>query len=103
MKSEAVRLNLPLPLDRYRILILEIDKYAFIASSVNPDPSLHGRGFVARLSGSTAEFISMWNLMMWGKHPFVMEEGRLQLQLQPVLPAWLFDDNDTIQDPEGRK
>ncbi|MGG4093489.1 helix-turn-helix domain-containing protein [Paenibacillus lautus] len=26
-KSEAVRLNLPLPLDRYRILILEIDKY----------------------------------------------------------------------------
>lgn len=74
-----------------------LENSSFIASSVNPDPSLHGRGFVARLSGSTAEFISMWNLMMWGKNPFVMEEGRLQLQLQPVLPAWLFDDNDTIQ------
>lgn len=74
-----------------------LENSSFIASSVNPDPSIHGTGFVGRLSGSTAEFISMWNLMMWGKHPFVMEEGQLRLQLQPVLPAWLFDVNDTIQ------
>ncbi len=74
-----------------------LENSSFIASSVNPDPSLHGTGFVARLSGSTAEFISMWNLMMWGKQPFVMEEGELRLQLQPKLPGWLFDDNHTIQ------
>ncbi len=31
---------------------------SFIASSRNPNPSCRGRGFVARLSGSTIEFIS---------------------------------------------
>ena len=35
-------------------------QYAF---SRNPNPSCRGRGFVARLSGSTIEFISMWKEM----------------------------------------
>lgn len=74
-----------------------LENSSFIASSANPDPSLHGTGFVARLSGSTAEFISMWNLMMWGKQPFVMEDGQLRLRMQPALPAWLFDSEDRIQ------
>ena len=39
---------------------------SFIASSKNPNESYHGKGFVARLSGSTIEFISMWKLMMFG-------------------------------------
>ena len=33
---------------------------SFIASSAFPDPSIHGKGFLARLSGSTAEFLSIW-------------------------------------------
>lgn len=33
-----------------------LENSSFIASSVNPDESMHGRGFVARLSGTTAEF-----------------------------------------------
>lgn len=74
-----------------------LENSSFIASSANPDPSLHGTGFVARLSGSTAEFISMWNVMMWGKQPFVMEDQQLRLRMQPVLPAWLFDQENTVQ------
>jgi len=74
-----------------------IENSSFIASSANPDPSLHGVGFVARLSGSTAEFISIWNIMMWGKAPFVMDQGSLCLQFKPCIPAWLFDQNDQVK------
>jgi hypothetical protein len=52
---------------------------------------LHGAGFVARLSGSTAEFLSMWQLMMTGPQPFIVENGELQLALKPVLPGGWFD------------
>lgn len=68
-----------------------LENSSFIASSVNPDPEVHGRGFVARLSGSTAEFIGMWITMMAGKHVFRVQEGELQLHLNPSLPGWLFD------------
>jgi len=67
---------------------------SFIASSVFEDPSVRGRGFLARLSGSTAEFLSMWTLMMLGPKPFYVEEetGELRMQLVPALPRWLFVD-----------
>lgn len=64
---------------------------SFIVSSVFPDDRLHGRGFVARLSGSTAEIISMWILMNVGPRPFFLnEKGELRLSFSPILPAWLF-------------
>lgn len=61
---------------------------SFIASSMNPDQSCHGRGFVARLSGSTVEFLSMWINMMFGGL-FTVENGSLTLSITPVLPAYL--------------
>jgi len=67
-----------------------LENVSFIASSVHPDPALHGSGFVARLSGSTAEFINMWCVMTAGKQPFRMENGKLTLEIKPVLPGWLF-------------
>ena len=56
----------------------------------------HGRGFVARLSGVTAEFLSMWATMMAGRQPFFMRDGQLHLALQPALPAWLFDEQNQL-------
>ena len=44
-----------------------LENSSFIASSLNPNPSVRGQGFVARLSGSTAEMLSIWNAMMFGK------------------------------------
>ena len=44
-----------------------LENSSFIVSSAHPDKTLHGRGFVARLTGATAEFLNMWTLMMIGK------------------------------------
>lgn len=66
---------------------------SFIASSAFSDPSVVGRGFLARLSGSTAEFLSIWKLMFMGPNPYVMnDEGDVEMQLVPALPIWLFED-----------
>jgi hypothetical protein len=68
-----------------------LENCSFIVSSAHHDPSLHGNGFVARLSGATAEFIHMLLLMTAGPRPFCLgPEGELQLGLQPALPEWLF-------------
>ncbi len=74
-----------------------LENSSFIVSSAHPDKSLHGNGFVARLSGATAEFVAMWTIMMAGKQPFVMQGGELILRLRPTLPAWLFDDLDQVK------
>ncbi len=73
-----------------------LENSSFIVSSAHPDASLHGRGFVARLSGSTAEFLSIWHTMMAGQQPFQVREGELCLVLQPVLPGWLFRSDGTL-------
>jgi len=68
-----------------------LENSSFIVSSANPDPSIHGNGFVARLSGATAEFIHILLLMTVGPKPFsVNEKGELQLSFKPALPSWLF-------------
>lgn len=70
---------------------------SFIVSSVHPDVRLHGRGFVARLSGSTAEFLEMWQVALWGRKPFSLEDGQLCFQVQPQLPGWLFSEDGVIE------
>ena len=73
--------------ERYGRSILE--NSSFLASSANPDESIHGRGFVARLSGSTVEFMDMWQRMMFGHTPFREEDDKLVFALQPVIPSYL--------------
>ncbi|MBF0504538.1 MAG: cellobiose phosphorylase [Candidatus Omnitrophica bacterium] len=64
---------------------------SFIASSAHEDKNLHGQGFVARLSGSTAEFLHIWLIMNMGVRPFTLDaQGRLTLSFNPLLPSWLF-------------
>lgn len=70
---------------------------SFIASSKNPNAHYHGKGFVARLSGSTVEFIHMWSLMMFGLHPFTMQSGKLTLTFAPVIPAYLIGDDRQVE------
>jgi len=80
--------------NRYGRSILE--NSSFLVSSVHPDDSLHGAGFVARLSGATAEFLSMWKYMMAGEKPYFVQNGQLYLNLKPVLPKWLFCEDDSL-------
>ena len=73
---------------------------SFIASSAFPDPGVHGQGFLARLSGSTAEFMDMWKHMFVGPTPFILnDDGELEMQLVPALPSWLFEDETTDAEP----
>lgn len=73
-----------------------LENSSFIVSSANPDPGLHGAGFVARLSGATAEFIHILSEMTVGSNPFyINDKGELNFRLRPVLPAWLFTRNDS--------
>lgn len=99
-----------------KILIpfLDAEKYgrsttensSFIVSSANPDESLHGNGFIARLSGATAEFIHMWILMNVGKNPFfVNKNGELNFTFKPALAGWLFTEQEAKETlfQEGEK
>ncbi|MCF7919399.1 MAG: hypothetical protein K9N06_05750 [Candidatus Cloacimonetes bacterium] len=68
-----------------------LENSSFIVSSANPDPSIHGNGFIARLSGATAEFIHILHLMSVGAKPFfINSDNELSFSLKPALPAWLF-------------
>lgn len=68
-----------------------LENSSFLASSANPDPSVHGQGFVSRLSGSTVEMLSMWIGMFLGEGGFGLKEGRLSFTLAPRLRADYFD------------
>ena len=70
---------------------------SFIASSKNPNTGFHGKGFVARLSGSTVEFIHMWSLMMFGLHPFAVKGGKLTLMFSPLIPSYLIGEERRIE------
>jgi len=76
--------------ERYGRSILE--NSSFLVGSVFPDKNLHGNGFVARLSGSTAEFLQIWLIMNVGLNPFFLNgQNELNLSFQPKLAGWLFN------------
>lgn len=72
-----------------------LENSSFIASSRFPDPSAHGAGFVARLSGATAEWISMVLHMGLGASPFRAVDGALRFEPRPTLADWLFTTQPT--------
>ena len=72
-----------------------LENSSFIASSRFPDPKVHGVGFVARLSGATAEWISMVLHMGLGAAPFRVVDGALRFEPRPVLADWLFTNQPT--------
>lgn len=73
-----------------------LENSSFIASSANPNPRYHGKGFVARLSGGAAEFLEMWEIMMFGKQPFSVRDGKLELSFEPCFPEYLTGKEKTI-------
>lgn len=69
---------------------------SFIASSAFPDASYHGRGFVARLSGATSEFLSMVYCLAFGSSFFKQTEGYVFFTPEPKLPKEWFTKEDTL-------
>ena len=74
-----------------------LENVSFLASSANPDPSVWGQGFVARLSGSTAEFLHIWQLMFFGPAPFRWEGDSLRLVFEPAVPDYLMPGDGVIE------
>ncbi len=72
-----------------------LENSSFLATANNPDKGTHGRGFFARLSGSTIEALNMWTMMMVGKRPFRTEDGELVLRFTPVLEGSFFKTDGT--------
>jgi hypothetical protein len=71
-----------------------LENSSFLVSSAFPDKKLHGNGFVARLSGSTAEFLEIWLKINAGMKPFFLnEKGELNLRFNPILDKWFFNKN----------
>ena len=70
---------------------------SFIASSKNPNEKIHGKGFVARLSGSTIEFISIWKLLMFGGNVFTLQNGELTFAPRPAIPEYLIPEEKTVE------
>jgi len=73
-----------------------LENSSFLASSRNPNSSIHGRGFVARLTGSTTEVLSMWIMMFMGNEIFTYKQEQLQLHFEPILPGWMFDEQGDV-------
>lgn len=73
-----------------------LENSSFIATSNNPNPNLYGQGFVSRLTGSTAEMISIWSLLMYGHDMYHLKNGVLALKLKTLLPKEYFK-NSLIQ------
>ena len=71
-----------------------LENSSFIASSKNPNKKIRGKGFVARLSGSTIEFISMWKLIFFGKNVFGLDGEALTFNIKPAIPAYLIAEKD---------
>ncbi len=74
-----------------------LENSSFIASSANPNESVHGKGFVARLSGSTIEFLSMWKMIMFGPKPFRLTNNELTFKLEPLIPSYLIPDQESTE------
>jgi len=81
-----------------------LENSSFIVSSVYPDKSLWGKGFVARLSGATAELINIWIVLCLGKQPFYLDKNKqLCLRFSPILKKELFTTTKETIDFEGKK
>ncbi|MCM8787694.1 MAG: hypothetical protein NC935_06555, partial [Candidatus Omnitrophica bacterium] len=68
-----------------------LENSSFIVSSAHIDPNLWGRGFVARLTGATVEFLNIWMILCLGSKPFLVDDkNRLFIQFSPILKESLF-------------
>jgi len=68
-----------------------VENSSFIVSSANEDKNLWGKGFVARLSGSTVEILNIWMILCLGNRPFFVDENnKFCIKFSPILESKLF-------------
>jgi hypothetical protein len=81
-----------------------LENSSFIVSSAHPDKKLWGKGFVARLTGATAELLNIWIILCLGKAPFFVDkDDKLFIKFSPILKKEFFTkDREKIDFKEKR-
>lgn len=74
---------------------------SFIASSAFPKKEFHGRGYVARLSGATSEFMSMVYFLVFGPQFFKKEGEAIVFSPEPKLPGEWFTKKEGFGSPKN--
>lgn len=93
---EAIQTSMPPFMDPEVYGRSLLENVSFIATSNNPNTHNHGRGFVARLTGTTSEAITLLYLMVCGKKLFDMDQHELVFQLEPKLKKDFFNENQEV-------
>ncbi len=78
-----------------------IENISFMVSSRHPRPAYHGRGFLPRSSGTTAEVLQTLLIASFGETPYRVEDGELVLRFQPALAGWLFTEQAETREIVG--
>lgn len=95
---KALKTHLPIYRDPKQYGRSPLENSSFIATSRNPNTRVHGKGYVARLTGTTAEMLTMHHMMAFGKHPFILNEnGQVIFKPHPILPSYFFDENGQFE------
>jgi hypothetical protein len=74
-----------------------LENSSFIASSAYVNKNVWGRGFVARLSGSTIEAMHIASMMFMGKAPFTKTADGVALSFAPLLAADMFTAKEELR------
>jgi len=81
-----------------------LENSSFIVSSAYADKSLWARGFIARLSGATAEILNIWALLCLGHQPFSIDKQKqLSLSFKPILKGDFFTTKKEVIFLEGKQ
>lgn len=81
-----------------------LENSSFIVSSSYFDKKIWGRGFVARLSGATVEFLNIWMVLCLGFRPFYLDkDGKLILKFSPLLKGEMFLKEDKEVEFNGER
>lgn len=91
---EEIHNNLVCYMDPYIYGRSPIENSSFIVPSCNPDKSIWGKGYFARLTGANAEFLDMLFYMFIGENIFTYVNDELVLSISPKLDKSLFDENN---------
>jgi hypothetical protein len=95
---KALKTHLPIYRNPKQYGRSPLENSSFIATSRNPNTRVHGKGYVARLTGTTAEMLTMHHMMAFGKHPFILNESaQVIFQPQPILPSYFFDERGQFE------
>lgn len=81
-----------------------LENSSFLASSAHPDKNIHGKGFVARLTGATVELLDIWIFLSLGPKPFFLnKKQKLVFEPKPILEPDYFIKKSRLVDYLGKK